>query len=102
MTRLRNEKVWGCPSYVLDAWLQDGKILSKCDPKRRRGQYLGKLTSNASSVGIIRNLNSGYLSPQFHVIYNNIFQTVMGDYEHDDSIATHIWESLITENDQHK
>ena len=101
-TRLRNGKVRKCPAYILDAWLQDGKILPKWDPKRRRGQYLGKLTSHASLVGIIRNLNSGYISPQFHIIYNNIFQTAMGGYENDDAIATHIWESLITENDQQK
>ena len=75
---LRNEKVWGCPAYVLDAKLQDGKKLPKWEPQTRQGQYLGKSSAHASSVGLIRNLRTGYISPQFHVVYDNLFQTVMG------------------------
>ena len=75
---LRNEKVWGCPAYVLDPKLQDGKKLPKWDPQTRQGQYLGKSNAHSSSVGLIRNLRTGYISPQFHVVYDNLFQTVMG------------------------
>ena len=91
---LRNEKVWGCPSYVLDPKLQDGKKLPKWDPRTRQGQYLGKSPDHASSVGLIRNLRTGYVSPQFHVLYDNKFQTVMGGYEHNEAISAHIWDSL--------
>ena len=76
---LRNEKVWGCPAYVLHPKLQDGKKLPKWDPHTRQGQYLGKLISYSSSVSLIRNLRTGYISPQFHVVYDNLFQTAMGD-----------------------
>ena len=34
---LRNEKVWGCPAYVLDPKLQDGKKLPKWEPQTRQG-----------------------------------------------------------------
>ena len=81
--------------------MQDRKKLPKSDPRRRRGQYLGKSTSHASSVRLIHNLTTGYISPQFHVVYDCKFQTVMGGYKHNDSIATNIWESLVdkdTEN----
>ena len=37
---LRSEKVWGCPAYVLDPKLQDGKKLPKWDHHTRQGQYL--------------------------------------------------------------
>ena len=48
---LRNEKVWGCPVYVLDPKIQDGKKLPKWDPYTRQEQYLGKSSAHASSVG---------------------------------------------------
>eukprot|EP00957_Ditylum_brightwellii_P012468 942382-Ditylum_brightwellii.AAC.1 len=33
--------VWGCPAYVLDPTLQDGKKLPKWHPCKCRGQFLG-------------------------------------------------------------
>ena len=60
---LRNEKAWGCPAYVLDPKLQDGKKLPKWYPQTRQGQYLWKSGTNESSVGLIRNLRTGYISP---------------------------------------
>ena len=38
LTRLH---VWGCPSYVLDPTLQDGKKIPKWKPRSRQGQFLG-------------------------------------------------------------
>ena len=76
---LHNDKVCGCPSYALDPKLQDGKKLPKWNPRTRQGQYIGKSPDYASSVGLIRNLRPRYVSPQFHVLYDNKFQTVMGD-----------------------
>ena len=34
---------------------------------------------HASIVGLIRNLNTNHMSPYFHVVYGNIFQTVHSD-----------------------
>ena len=97
---LRSEKTWGCPAYVLDPKLQDGKKLPKWDPRTRQGQYLGRSTKHASSVGLIRNLNTGFISPQFHVLYDTRFQTVMGGYENNDAVANHIYDSLwVTERE---
>ena len=78
---LRSEKLWGCHVYVLDPKLQDGKKLPKWDPQSRQGQYLGKSFAHSSSVGLIGNLRTGYISPQFHVVYDNLFQTVTSGYE---------------------
>ena len=71
---LWNKKVWGCPAYILDPCLQDGKKIPKWYPKTRLVQYMGKYTSHASTVGIIRNLRTGFVSPLFHVVYDNKFQ----------------------------
>jgi hypothetical protein len=39
---LRSSHVWGCPCYVLDPKIQDGKKLPRWQPKSRRGQFLGR------------------------------------------------------------
>ena len=91
---LRNKKVWGCPVYVLDPKLQDGKKLLKLDPRTRQYQYLGKSPDHASSVGLIRNLRTGYVSPQYHVLYDHKYQTVVGGYKNNEAISAHIWDSL--------
>ena len=46
---LQRSHVWGCPAYVLDPALQDGKKLPKWKVHSRRGQYLGVSTGHSSS-----------------------------------------------------
>jgi hypothetical protein len=48
-------KVWGCPVYVLDPKLQDGKKIPKWDPRSRRGMFVGMSQSHSSTVGKILN-----------------------------------------------
>ena len=68
----------GLPStiYVLDPKLQDGKKIPKFNPRSRRGQYLGQSSAHSSTIGCILNLNTGWVSPQYHVVYDNLFTTV--------------------------
>ena len=91
---LQQEKTWGCPAYVLDPRLQDAQKIPKWDHRTRLGQYLGKSEKHASSVGLIRNLRTGYISPQFHVVYDKKIQTVIGGDENNDVIVDHIWSNL--------
>jgi hypothetical protein len=73
---LKTVQVFGCPAYVLDPTLQDSKKLPKWVPRTRRGQYLGVAMRHSSTIGRIRNLNTGHVSPQFHVVYDPFFTTV--------------------------
>jgi hypothetical protein len=73
---LLSVQVFGCPAYVLDPKLQDGKKLPKWVPRTRRGQYLGISTRHSSTIGRIRNIVTGNVSPQFHVVYDPFFTTV--------------------------
>ncbi len=73
---LINAHPWGCPVYVLQPRLQDGGKLPKWEPRSRRGQYVGASPLHASTVGLIRNLNTHRISPQFHCVYDNGFDTV--------------------------
>ena len=73
---LQRSHVWGCPAYVLDPKLQDGKKLPKWQARARQGQYLGVSPDHSSTIGHILNLRSGFISPQYHVIYDDLFSTV--------------------------
>jgi hypothetical protein len=73
---LKRLHVWGCPVYVLSPKLQDGKSLPKWNPRSSQGQYLGLSDIHSSTIGLILNLRTGYISPQFHVVYDDLFQTV--------------------------
>ena len=77
---LKNLHTWGCPAYVLEPKLTEaGGKIPKWKPRSRRGQYLGKSPMHAENVALIRNLRTGYLSPQFHVVFDDTFDTIYAD-----------------------
>ena len=57
-------------------------------------QYLGKSSKHVSSVDLIRNLRTGCISPQFHVIYDKNFHKVVGGEEDNEVVVNHIWSNL--------
>jgi len=73
---LRNLHVWGCPSYVLEPKLQDGHKIPKFDPRARRALHLGLSPRHASTAPLVLNLDTGNVSPQFHVVFDDWFSTV--------------------------
>jgi hypothetical protein len=91
---LINAQPWGCPVYVLDPTLQDGRKIPKWNPRSRMGQYVGDSPMHASKVGLIRNLRTQNISPQYHVVYDSFFETVSGDSITDDTV----WDELVIFN----
>jgi len=92
---LRSARVWGCPAYVLDPKIQDGKKLPRWQPKSRRGQFLGRSKRHASTIGLIRNLDSGSISTQFHVVYDDWFTTVVSGNGFEDVATPQQWIDLL-------
>ena len=78
-SQLLNAHTWGCPVYVLDPRLKDGKKIPKWEQRSRQEQYMGASPLHASTVGLIRNLQTGSITPQFHAVYDNFFETVHSD-----------------------
>ena len=68
--------VWGCPVYVLDPTLQDGKKIPKWNKRSRLGQFLGFLDEHSSLVGCVCHLGTNFVSPQYHVVYDDKFETI--------------------------
>ena len=62
--------------HVLCPRLQDGFKIPKFDPRAHKGIYTGSLPLHASTVGMIYNPKTTRISPQFHCIYNDYFETV--------------------------
>ena len=93
---LRNCHVWGCPTYVLDPRIQDGKKLPRWQPKSRRGQFLGFSKRHASTVGLIRNIKTGSISPQFHVVFDDGFTTVPSRVSDNNITPPANWLELLT------
>ena len=40
-SELASAKVFGCPTYVLDPRIQDGKKIPRWNPRSKMGQFLG-------------------------------------------------------------
>ena len=91
--------VWGCPVCVLDPKSQDGKKVPKWNPRTRRGQCLGYSPEHSTHIGRILNLRTGHISPQFHVVHNDLFTSVpnvdSGGLSTEGVMNLEQWESLI-------
>ena len=94
---LRLSHTWGCPTYVLEPRLTTaGGKIPKWQPRSRRAQYMGVSPLHAESVAVVRNLHTGYLSPQFHVVFddNSKLSMLMPMTLHLNGIAFVSWNAL--------
>ena len=69
--------VFGCPVYVLEPALQDGKKIPKWKPRARLGMFLGFSPLHSSLVPLVLNVATGRITPQYHVIFDDKFETVL-------------------------
>ena len=69
--------MWGCPVYVLDPQLQDARKIPRWQPRSRRGVFLGFSRSHAATVPLILNCRTLSISPQFHVVFDDWFSTIV-------------------------
>jgi transposase InsO family protein len=92
--KLQDLHVWGCPAYVLDSSLADAKKLPRWKPRSDRSIYVGHSPLHSSAIPLVLNLNTGHISPQYHVVFDDWFQTVNAtaqdqpNFEHDDWYKT--------------
>ena len=94
LSALKHAHPWGCPVYVLDPRLQDGHKLPRWNSRACQGTFVGITDIHASSVGLIRNPTTNRLSPQFHCIYDDYFETVTFN----DRMPPPNWEELTLES----
>ena len=89
---------FGCPVYALSNQLAAGQSIPKWYKRARVGVYLGQSPQHARSVALVLNVKTGLVSPQFHVAFDDMFETVgKGDdsYETGWLSATHFSSSQV-------
>jgi hypothetical protein len=91
MPNIKQILPFGCPAYVLNNALQARQKIGKWEERARIGVHLGLSPNHARTVGLILNLSTGLVSPQFHVKYDPTFQTVMNP---DEPIPKSQWQHL--------
>ena len=78
-----NQKHWkpfGCPAYVLKADLQGTTgIHPKWDARSQAGIYLGQFPIHNRNVALVLHIHTGYVSPEFHVKFDEAFRTIHQD-----------------------
>ena len=93
-TNFQDFHVWGCPVYVLNSTLSDGKKLPRWQPRSGRHVYVGQSRDHHRSIPLVLSLDSGNISPQYHVVFDDWFSTVSTDlpetidFDHDDWYRT--------------
>ena len=91
---LSTSHTWGCPAYVLEPKLQKGGVkIPKWAPRSRRGVFLGFSRMHSTMVGLVLNLQTKFISPQFHIVFDDMFTTINSNNE---EVAPRMWTSLIT------
>ena len=91
---LNNLHVWGCPTYVLEPKLQKpGVKIPKWAPRSQQGRFMGFSRFHSTLIGLILNPRTGSISPQFHVVYDDVFSTV---HSSQDLQASEQWNKLFT------
>ena len=87
--------VWGCPVFVLDPKLQDGKKLPTFNRRARIGQFVGFSDEHLLLVAKVRNLSTNFISPQFHVIFDDKFTTIQNNTKLEDTSLESIFTDLF-------
>jgi hypothetical protein len=99
---LNRAKVWGCPTFVLDPTLAEGKKLPKFKARARVAQYMGMSDEHSTLVGLVRHLISGSISPQYHLVFDETFESVTGlgpsESETVEDFVSLLWEKLFDSN----
>ena len=78
---------FGCPVYVLQDALQSGNSIPKWDQRSRVGVYLGQSAQHDPNVSLILNPRTGHISPLFHCVYDDTFDSAKSDA----NLTTHVW-----------
>jgi len=89
--------VWGCPAIVLEPQLQNNKKLPKWNRHAQVGQFLGYSDEHLSLVANVHHLSTGYVSPQFHVVFDDLFETVVCNGDND-AVINSICDGLFERN----
>ena len=68
---------WTRHLYILDPKLHDGKEIPKWEKWSTTSIFMGFYHTHSSLISLVFNINTGSVTPQFHVIHDELFTTVL-------------------------
>jgi hypothetical protein len=71
---------FGCPAFVLDHRIKAAQKIDKWSVRSKIGVFLRMSPRHTRSVGLILNVQTGHVSPQFHWKADSTFATVTGKF----------------------
>ena len=84
---LINCYVWGCPTYVLEPKLKNpGLKINKWYPRSLRGVNMVFRKIHSTQFGLVLNLLTGSIFPQYHVVSDYMFSTVLSGTDEDKEV----------------
>ncbi|KAI2509754.1 hypothetical protein MHU86_4607 [Fragilaria crotonensis] len=87
--------VWGCPVYALEKTIADGKKLPRWKPRSIRCVNMGLSKKHASTVPLVLNPETGYITPQYHIVFDDWFATVATNVDALPDFNTTRWARLF-------
>ena len=91
--KVQHFHTFGCPTYVPDNSLQVQHSIPKWNKRAWMGVYLGPSPNHSRPIHLILNPRMGHISPQYHVIHDDFFETV-GEKESNFDSPTANWKHL--------
>ena len=67
---------FGCPVYVLGEDLKGDTKQHKWKQRTKVGMYLGRSKHHAADVSLILNTKANFITPQYHVLFDDDFHSV--------------------------
>ena len=71
--RVKQFNTFGSPCFILYPKICQKKSIPKWKPRSRQAVYLGTSPQHEGSVALVLNLKTGYISPQFHIVFDDDF-----------------------------
>jgi hypothetical protein len=87
--------VWGCPVYALEKAIADGKKQPRWKPRSIWCVNMGLSKKYASTVSLVLNPETGYITPQYHVVFDDWFATVATNEDAFPDFNTKRWARLF-------
>ena len=91
--------MWGCPVYVLDKHLLDGKKIPHWKSYSKHLIYMGNSPMHASMVPLILNPDTGALLSAFHVVFDDWFTTIPLPENHE--FSPNLWKNCLANHAIH-
>ena len=87
--------VWGCPVYVSEKAIADGKKLPRWKPRSTCCVNMGLSKKLASTVPLVLNPQTGDITPRHHVVFDDCFTTVATNVDALPDFNTTCWARLL-------